>query len=288
MKLITLIISFIISQQLFSQDETNYYEIAGELASEGQYEKAIENYNKELKREPGNYYALYNRGLCHSYLGETKKSIDDFSEVIFLNPDSYKAYLNRALSKRVLTDYEGALYDVERSLEIEEDYAEGYFHRGVLKEYLKNQEQACKDLNKARELGLENLDEMIETACDADRDSNYANILYLTQASTDKTYGLKGDNPVKVGMGLRGGPSNQRAYLNLLRDEQGKPIKYERKRSCCGYNSENAIYGVALVDVYEITYLNKKGKAKKTELYISFYDYEEPQIPVGFSTVAQE
>ena len=36
---------------------------------------------------------------------------------------------------------------------------------------------------------------------------------------------------------------------------------------------------------YEITYLNEKGKAKKATVYISMYDYEEPQILYGFKTV---
>lgn len=285
MKQIAFILLVSLSHLLSAQEKVNYYEIAGNLASEGKFEKAIENYNKELERSPDNYYALFNKGLCHSYLGEKEKSIIDFSEAIYLNPNYYKAYLNRAISKRDLTDYDGALYDLNRSLEIEDNYAEGYFHRGLINEYLKNQEQACSDLKKARELGLEKLDAMIEIACNPERESNYANILYLTKTADDKSYGFTGENPIKVGMGLMSGPANQRAYLNLLRDSQGKQITYERKGSCCDYNSANAMYGIAKVDLYEITYLNEKGKKKKTELYISFYDYEEPLIPIGFQSI---
>ena len=103
-------------------------------------------------------------------------------------------------------------------------------------------------------------------------------------AETDK-YGLTEEMPVKVGKGVKGRPYNQRAYLSLLRDEQGNPVSFERKGSCCPYKSENAMIGdYALVDAYEVKYKNKKGESKTAMIYISFYDYEEPMIPIGFTS----
>jgi hypothetical protein len=110
-------------------------------------------------------------------------------------------------------------------------------------------------------------------------------ILELKKIADDDKYGYSPEKPVKVGTGPRSGPQNQHDYLRLLRDAKGKPVKYERKGSCCAYPSKNAIFGMALVDRYEVTYRNEKGRKKKTILYISFYDYEEPMIPKGFKTV---
>ena len=42
---------------------------------------------------------------------------------------------------------------------------------------------------------------------------------------------------------------------------------------------------MALLDKYEITYLDNEGKIAKEIVYISFYDFEEPQILYGFKTV---
>lgn len=100
-------------------------------------------------------------------------------------------------------------------------------------------------------------------------------------------YGLTGEFPVKVGTGAKGGPANQRAYLELLRDGQGDPVKHRRVGGgCCPYESENALLGgYALVDTYEVLYKDKDGNKKKTVIYISFYDYEEPMIPVGFQAI---
>ncbi len=282
------IISFLILVQgftLLAQENPDHYQLGGKFASEGNYEKAIEHFNKELEREPNNYYAWFNKALCESRLGEHKKSIKDFSQAIALKPDYYKAYMNRAIVKRNLTDYEGALLDLNISLEIEENYSWAYYHRGIINEYLGNQNQACSDLTRAKALGIEKAEAMVEKTCSTDRKANYKNILYLSKTSTDKTYGYSGDNPIKVGFGIKGGPANQRAFLNLLRDSQGNTIHYTRVGSCCEYESEYGIFGIAKSDIYEIFYLNKKGERVQTKLHISFYEYEEPMIPMGFKSI---
>lgn len=109
-------------------------------------------------------------------------------------------------------------------------------------------------------------------------------ITQLTKMADSDRYGLTGEFPVKVGKGAKGGPYNQRAYLELLRDGQGNPVEFKRVGGgCCPYKSKNALFGdYALVDSYEVVYKDKEGKKKKVVIYISFYDYEEPMIPVGF------
>ena len=120
----------------------------------------------------------------------------------------------------------------------------------------------------------------------ASSNENVHEIITLTKQAESGKYGLTGESPVKVGKGPKSGPANQRAYLELLRDGQGEPVEYKRVGSCCAYKSENGFGGYALVDRYEVVYKDKEGSKKKTILYISFYDYEEPMIPVGFSAVA--
>jgi hypothetical protein len=94
-------------------------------------------------------------------------------------------------------------------------------------------------------------------------------------------YGYKPAYPIKVG----GGPSEQRAYLQRLRDAQGKPVSFERVQSCCAYktDSPNAFDGVGLLDVYEITYRDQKNKKKKVKVYITFYDLDVLKPLSGFT-----
>jgi len=113
-------------------------------------------------------------------------------------------------------------------------------------------------------------------------------ILYLTKTSNDIKYGFAQENPIKVGCGIDGGPSNQISYLNLLLDAKGNPIKYKRLRSCCDYKSKNGLLGIAKLDQYQIIYLNEKGEETKRLIYITFYDFEEPQILFGFKTIKEK
>jgi hypothetical protein len=93
-------------------------------------------------------------------------------------------------------------------------------------------------------------------------------------------YGYSKERPILVG----GGPAQQRAYLESLRDAQGKRISYVRKGSCCPYptNSPSAMFGGGMLDVYEITYRDADDNPKKVNVFISFYDYEEPKPIKGF------
>ena len=98
---------------------------------------------------------------------------------------------------------------------------------------------------------------------------------------------LQKKNPLKVGSGPDGGPGNQRNYFDLLRDARGKPIKYQRTGGCCPYKSAHGMMaGMAMLDTYEIVYLDAGGVEKTATIYTTFYDYEEPKILFGFKTVS--
>ena len=51
------------------------------------------------------------------------------------------------------------------------------------------------------------------------------------------------------------------------------------------YPSENGMMGMAGVDGYQISYKDGAENEKDTILYISFYDYVQPKIPVGFYSI---
>ena len=107
----------------------------------------------------------------------------------------------------------------------------------------------------------------------------------LTSFSDNDNYGFTQEQPIKVGNGPNGAPANERAYLDLLRDGQGKPISYYREGSCCAHESKNGFNGMAMLDIYVINYYNENGIKETAKVYISMYDYEEPLIIKGFQTV---
>ena len=100
--------------------------------------------------------------------------------------------------------------------------------------------------------------------------------------ASDSTYGYTQKNPIKVGGRSHDrGPRNERAYLDALRGPGGETLEYHRLGSCCRFKTPNGmIGGVGMLDIYEVTY---EGLASPGKLYLNMYDYEQPQIPRGFT-----
>lgn len=99
----------------------------------------------------------------------------------------------------------------------------------------------------------------------------------ITGISSDETYGYSEGNPIKVG-GLS--PARERAYLDLLRGPNGEAIRYERRGSCCGFETPNGLLGGGMLDIYSVWI---GDDPKPVALYINMYDYEQPKAPKGFT-----
>lgn len=271
----------------FSQNAEELYNKAMAKAEAGELEEAIRLMDKSIKLNDTEYVAFYNRGIMKNMLGWYEESLADFERTVELYPAYKKGYLNRGTTKKHLTDYDGAIADYTKALELDSAYADAYFNRGLVYQLLEKKDAACADYDKARELGMERAQRKVDQCNDTTDHSERHSILRLEKTAPDDTYGSR-DNPIRVGTGPDGGPANQHTYLELLRDQQGKPVKYERHGSCCHYDSPNGFMGTAMLDIYGITYLDAKGKKKTKTVYISFYDYEEPMILHGFKTVGQQ
>jgi tetratricopeptide (TPR) repeat protein len=61
----------------------------------GQYQRAIEEYNKAILLEPNNAVTFYRRGLAYAKLGQYQYAIDDYNEAIRLNPNYADALYKR-------------------------------------------------------------------------------------------------------------------------------------------------------------------------------------------------
>ena len=288
-KIICFPISFLIFLFSFAQDPVALYKQGNDKANEGKYEEAIVLFSKTIELQPDNYYAWYNRGIAKSRMDQYEEALMDFEQVVKMHPEYKKGYLNRGIARKHLTDYDGAMADFSMSITLDPNYYDAWFNKGLLFELLGNKDSACFNFAKAKEKGAKNADQKIERCNDTSaRLPNYFAILRLTKKATSNKYGYTQEDPIKVGYGPNGGPANQEAYLELLRDQHGKPIKYERLGSCCMYDSPSSILGKGMLDRYEVTYRNEKNEEAKTILYISFDDYEELKIPVGFKTVGEK
>jgi len=121
----------------------------------GQYEKAIENYNKIIELEPSNIKAYYNRGLANQKLRLYDKAIKDFTRTIQLKSDYIQAYFERGnvyfdkgLNKEAIEDY-------SKTLETNPDDVNSLFNRGLAYKRMKNYKAAYQDFKKVCDSGDE-------------------------------------------------------------------------------------------------------------------------------------
>jgi tetratricopeptide (TPR) repeat protein len=271
-----------------AQDAKQLYEKGLELAQQGEPEAAIKYFDQSIALKSDEYVAWYNRGITEFMLNRYEDALADFEQTIKLSPGYKKAYLNRGTAKKHLTDYDGAMEDYNFALKLDSTYSEAYYNRGLLYNLLGKRVPACLDFERALKLGYKSAKAKMDR-CVQDptgTDTTIHAILRLTKTADNDQYGFTPEHPIKSGTGPEGGPHNSRSYLELLRDVNGKPLKYGRLGSCCPYETPHALFGkTALLDKYQITYTVAGGAEKKAIIYITFYDYEEPMILAGFRTI---
>ena len=89
-------------------------------------------------------------------------------------------------------------------------------------------------------------------------------------------YGYTEDDPIHVGGGVNG----EMEYLEHLRGPQGQKVRYERRGSCCFFESNESPFGSGMLDVYDVSY---DGLAQPVTLYLNMYERKEPRAPEGFT-----
>ena len=130
-----------------SKDPNEYFKSGKAKFASGDYQGAIDDFNKAIKIDPRNPDIIWKRGIAQGRLGnhqaaqedymqanELKKekeviyqkaiqSIDDCSKALKNNPHDAEAFFKRALAKGVTGDSKGMLADVEKALEINPAFA---------------------------------------------------------------------------------------------------------------------------------------------------------------------
>ena len=104
----------------------------------------------------------------------------------------------------------------------------------------------------------------------------------LSEIAVDETYGYTQKNPIKVGGAKESsGPLNERRFLNALLGPNGEAVTYNRRGSCCAFETPNGfINNTGLLDIYEVKY---EGLDKPITLYLNMYDPGELKAPKGFT-----
>lgn len=276
-----LILLLFISSSLLSQkSEQKLYDKYLKEIENKDYSKALEILEKYVDKYPESENiaeVYYDKALVNVELKNNENAISDFTMAYEKDSTFADAIRLRGNIKYKANKFDEAIDDYKLAIRINPMYAEAYANIGFAYKKQAKLDIACDYFEKALNYGQTNIVSNIKEICDTNSIAiQKFSLNILTDKTVDVDYGYSEKNPIKIGSPVK----RQRLYFELLRDSKGNPVKYKRLGSCCPYPSKKGMFGMAMCDEYEVE-LN--GEIKK--LYITFYDYESPKIPVGFYSI---
>ncbi|NET26390.1 tetratricopeptide repeat protein [Okeania sp. SIO1I7] len=136
-----------------TQDAKDYYNRGNVYRNQGEYEKAITEFNQAIRLNPKFAEPYYGRGGVYFDQGKYEKAIADYSESIRLkNPSLWLLHNNRGLVYFNQGKYEKAIADYNQAIRLEPKYAAPYYNRGLIYKRNKDIEKAISDFEKAADL----------------------------------------------------------------------------------------------------------------------------------------
>ena len=99
----------------------------------GEYDRALEDYNQAILRNPSYANAYNNRGVIYRLKGDYYRALRDYDEAIWLDRSIPAFFYNRAIAYTEKQDYDRAIADFEMVLRFNTKNALALYGRGLLK-----------------------------------------------------------------------------------------------------------------------------------------------------------
>lgn len=116
------------------------------LQENGNYSKALEDYNTAIELDSNYYFGYYNRGNLYYDLKQFNRAIEDYSKVLMINPKYVNAYVNRGLCLMEIRLFDDAIQDFTKSLELDPKQFDVYYERANCYIKLGQRDKAIDDL----------------------------------------------------------------------------------------------------------------------------------------------
>jgi len=144
LKSVIIILSFVISTSLKSQNAVEFYVKGIELLNEGRNKEAIKAFSLSLKKDKTFTESYLKRAYAYHISGENKRAIADYTRAIGIEPDNHEAYLNRgALYFNTGMD-ELAKRDYLKALEVRPGYLIALYNLAVVSQKEGDFEEAIR------------------------------------------------------------------------------------------------------------------------------------------------
>ncbi|WP_349529916.1 tetratricopeptide repeat protein [Reichenbachiella sp. MALMAid0571] len=159
------LILFFLLPILSVAQEDKGFEKAFKAYDKGDYEKALDLFNKIEESQSSNAEFFLFRGICFSETGNDVKAIADYNLAIEIDNEYPEAYNQRGFSFFSQGNDSLAIKDFDRAIELNPEMVEIYMNRGSAKYDAGDTKGACEDWKTAKVKGLGIADQLIEQLC---------------------------------------------------------------------------------------------------------------------------
>ena len=120
--------------------------------SEGQYDRAIQDYDQAIRLDQNYAVTFLNRGVAYSGKTQYDHAIQDYDQAIKLNPNSALAFHNRGAAYSKKNEFSRAIQNYDQAIKLNPDYAAAFYNRAVAKQNNGDEAGAEADVAAAREI----------------------------------------------------------------------------------------------------------------------------------------
>jgi tetratricopeptide (TPR) repeat protein len=126
----------------------------GAYIRKGQYDRAIQDLDQAIRRDPNYALAFQSRGTAYSLKGQYDRAIGDFNQAIRLDPNSAASFYARGGVYNVQGQYDRAIQDLDQAIRLNPDlapifFAATYHERGMAYAGKGQYERAIRDYDQA-------------------------------------------------------------------------------------------------------------------------------------------
>ncbi len=133
-------------------DARTFLDCGNTFLEKGNWERAIQAFDRAIELNPNDAIAFFNRGYAKSELNWKKRAIRDYDRAIELDPNDVRAFANRGNAKSDLGWHAKALEDYNRAIELDPNDVLAFTNRGTVKSDLGLQIAAIEDYDIAIKL----------------------------------------------------------------------------------------------------------------------------------------
>lgn len=141
-----------------------YWERGNAYDTLGKHQEALKDFDQaiRLNRQQADYYNT--RGCAYLELNQPQSALRDFDEAVRLIPQDPMNYLNRGTVHDDLEQYQMAIDDAGEAIRLDPKLGAAYQNRALSRASIGQDSEARRDLNRAVKLGLDRaeLEKLIE------------------------------------------------------------------------------------------------------------------------------